>query len=177
MKTASWNAIRTHYRRNCSDIMQAGQSDWGIDPYAWDHEAGIRLTPIEQSLWSEIRAVGAVMYPQYPVGRFFVDFANPVARVAIECDGAKFHLNPNHDAMRQAEIEAEGWTMYRITGRDCNRYVEAAEDEDGRRKPAENPGYRFVKEIAERHSIVLMPRPECRPTQQQVFARIFGGAA
>jgi hypothetical protein len=36
-------------------------------------------------------SVALVLYPQYPVGRYFVDFGNPVHKVAIECDGARWH--------------------------------------------------------------------------------------
>lgn len=35
------------------------------------------MTPIERWLWADIRHADAVFYPQYPVGNFFVDFANP----------------------------------------------------------------------------------------------------
>jgi very-short-patch-repair endonuclease len=114
-----WDRIRAHYKRHEAAIKAAGASAWGIDAYAWDHNADIRLTPIEAWLWSDIRAIGAVLYPQYPVGRRFVDFGNPVAKVAIECDGAKFHQDKEADAKRQGEIEALGWTVYRLTGREC----------------------------------------------------------
>lgn len=157
MKKPDFNRIREYYRRNTQAIYEAGKSDWGIDVYAWDHEADITLTPIEQALWSDIRAVGVVMYPQYPVCQFFVDFANPVARVAIECDGAAYHADHVKDAKRQAVIEANGWTVYRISGSDCMKNTDYLEDEYGRERIVLSPAYALIKEIAERHGVRFNP--------------------
>lgn len=119
MTKPDFERIKRHYRDNLPAIVSGGANGWGIDPYAWDHEAGISMTPIERALWSDIRAVGLVMYPQFPVGRFFVDFGNPVAKVAIECDGAAWHQDKKRDEERQARIEAMGWTVYRLSGVEC----------------------------------------------------------
>jgi len=160
VKTPDWTAIRQHYRANTQAIYEAGRSMWGIDPYAWEHETDIRLTPIERALWSDIRAVGVVMYPQYPVSRYFVDFANPVARVAIECDGALWHLDAEKDRKRQCEIEAEGWTVYRISGSECLKEGQEVEDESGRRAYRSSEAFRLIRDIAEKHGIRLWsPRP------------------
>lgn len=113
---SKWDRIRAFYKANDEAILRAGRREWGIDPYAWDSEAGIVLTPIEQALWADIRSLGAVLYPQYPVGRRFVDFGNPCAKVAIECDGAKWHTDAAADKARQSELEAEGWDVYRVGG-------------------------------------------------------------
>lgn len=73
-------AIREFYGMAWKDIKAAGATEWGIDPYEVDW---IRLfTPIEFALWHDIRNANAVLYPQYPVGRYLVDFGNPVAQVA-----------------------------------------------------------------------------------------------
>ena len=110
-------AIRGFYRVAIGDIRDAGAAEWGIDPYEVDW---LRIfTPIEQALWHDIRAASAVLYPQFPAGQYFVDFGNPVARVAIECDGALWHQDKEKDQERQRAIEAMGWKVYRITGRDC----------------------------------------------------------
>ena len=153
-----WQAIREHYRRSTLAIYAAGRADWGLDPYAWDHDAGIVLSPIEQALWSDIRAVGVVMYPQYPVDRYFVDFANPVARVAIECDGAAWHRDAAKDSARQADIEANGWTVYRIAGWACNTDTRQGEDEAGRPVVRLGEARQFIQAIAERHGVRYDPR-------------------
>lgn len=112
-----WNRIRKHYARNTPAILKAAANDWAIDPYAWN--GFIELTPIEQALWVDIRSLNAVFYPQYPVGNFFVDFANPVAKVVIECDGRAFHLDKEKDADRDAILNSMGWVVFRFTGSEC----------------------------------------------------------
>jgi len=115
-----WDLVRKFYAHYEPKILAAGANEWGMDTYAWDHEAKIVLTPIEASLWHDIRAADAVLYPQYPVDRFFVDFGNPIAKVAIECDGKTWHQDKAKDDVRQSLIEARGWTVYRFTGSQCH---------------------------------------------------------
>lgn len=113
----NWDLIRRYYADHSPAIVEAGKNNWGIDPYMW--ESVMSMTPIERAFWNDIREEGCVLYPNYPVGRFFVDFANPCARVAIECDGKLFHQDHDKDAARQAEIESMGWRVFRIAGRQC----------------------------------------------------------
>lgn len=143
----------SHYARVRREIMAGQRNEWAIDAYAWDHDAGIVLTPIERGLWHDIRAADLVLYPQWPVAGFFVDFGNPIAMVAIECDGQRFH-NPEKDAERQRRIESAGWTVYRFTGRECNvDCVLEHEDEEGRIKTSLSDTYRRILEIGRRHQI------------------------
>lgn len=115
-----WAAVRAHYADFTPRILAAKANEWAIDPYAWEG-AGIYMTPIERNLWADIRTADVVMYPQYPVGKVFVDFANPVAKVAIECDGKEFHQDVRKDIERDRLLESLGWRVYRITGADCNQ--------------------------------------------------------
>lgn len=87
-----------------------------IDPYFVDWT--LFLTPIEKRIWSLIRTYGIPMFPQYPVGRFFLDFGDPVRKIAIECDGAKWH-DPKKDKKRDTELSDLGWKVYRIQGSEC----------------------------------------------------------
>ena len=111
------SAIRSFYKMAEADILNAGRAEWGIDPYEVDWL--MVFTPIENALWYDIRMSGAVLYPQYPVLNYFVDFGNPVAKVAIECDGAAFHRDTAKDEARQRAIEAAGWSVYRLSGKEC----------------------------------------------------------
>ena len=113
-----WTAIRAHYRLYGKEILSSPKNEWAIDPYLWDNGM-LRMTPIESALWADIRDAGAILYPQYPVLGFFVDFANPVAKIAIECDGAAYHLDREKDAARDDLLNSAGWRVYRISGRDC----------------------------------------------------------
>jgi very-short-patch-repair endonuclease len=76
------------------------------------------LTPIEVGIWHDIRSYGLPFYPQYPVGRYFVDFGDPVRRNAIECDGKQWH-DKKKDAERDRKLGDEGWTVFRFPGKDC----------------------------------------------------------
>lgn len=139
----NWDAIKRYYADFAQAILEAGPNNWGIDPYMW--ESVMTMTPIERAFWNDIREEGCVMYPNYPVGRFFVDFANPCARVAIECDGKAFHQDYEKDRARQKEIEAAGWQVYRLNGRQCmtlDRY-----DEDGEHIEALNAGRSLLRDL------------------------------
>jgi hypothetical protein len=154
-----FEAIKRHYAQYRRQILAAPSDDWAIDAYAWDEPGtGIRLSPIEQALWCDIRQQGLVMYPQYPVAGYFVDFANPVAKVAIECDGAAFHVDAAKDAGRQRHIESKGWMVYRISGADCMKETEVSEDEDGRETVTQSPAWNFIAFISRSHSVAYGSR-------------------
>ena len=74
-------ALRQFYRLAAPQIIEAGPREWGIDPYEVDWISV--FTPIELALWHDIRAADLVMYPQYPIAGYFVDFANPAAKVCV----------------------------------------------------------------------------------------------
>jgi len=113
----NWSAIRGHYKWLTPKILQSPRNEWACDPYAWCEVA--TLTPIEDHFWCEVRSIDAVVYPQYPIGKHFVDFANPVAKVVFECDGAAFHLDQEKDDRRDLELVEKGWTVYRVAGWQC----------------------------------------------------------
>lgn len=125
MSAPRWDEIRAHYRHHRAEIMASDRAEFGIDPYAWDRL--IQMTVIEDWMWCHCRDLGIVVYPQYPVGQFFVDFANPRAHVAIECDGAAYHRDFDADKRRQQKIQAMGWTVYRFTGRECKEANEGGD--------------------------------------------------
>lgn len=149
----SWKrfkAIRAFYREVQTELRSAPAHVWAIDPYTVDWTK--IFTPIEFGLWIDIRAEGAVLYPQYPVGRYFADFANPAARVVIECDGAKWHTDAEKDSERQQHIEAMGWHVYRITGRGCLEPDEIEHEEDEERfVPNPDRAAFFIRDIARTH--------------------------
>ena len=146
-----WDAIRRFYELWNPVLLRHRQDEWAMDAYEWDNGM-LRMTPIEQWLWADIRNNSAVLYPQYPVGRIFVDFANPVAKVAIECDGAAFHMDKEKDRTRDEMLRSRGWSVYRITGSDCRTESKEETGEPG-------AASEFVRRIAERHSIARCPVP------------------
>lgn len=87
------------------------------DPYKFGFQYG-GMTPIEKNVWNTIRGYGLELYPQFPVGKYYLDFANPFLKVAIEVDG-KEHLDPERiakDAKRTYELSLAGWEIVRIPG-------------------------------------------------------------
>jgi very-short-patch-repair endonuclease len=106
-----WSIIREYYELR-KDRIFAGH----FTPY----ELGLErfLTPIEDWLWQDIRGMGLPFFMQYPVGRRFVDFGDPVQQIAIEADGAAWHT-PEKDAKKDADLAAEGWLVFRVKGRDA----------------------------------------------------------
>lgn len=144
MNKPDWNAIRRHYQSLEPRIMAERKDEWAVDPYAWN--GVLTLTPIEDWLWTHIREASAIFYPQYPAGRFFLDFANPKARVAIECDGAAFHQDIAKDVRRDRELAQLGWQVYRIPGWMC---VRDNYPDTGKAREAA----RFVYRIVLRHEL------------------------
>lgn len=124
----NFEAIKALYRSKDADIRSVAANRYGADPYCWS--GVVDLTPIEYAMWCDFRGLGIVMYPQYPVGRYFVDFGNPVAKVAIECDWAAYHTDKEADKRRHRDIESQGWRVYRFTGRECNEKTEEVYGDD-----------------------------------------------
>jgi very-short-patch-repair endonuclease len=126
-----WQSIRAFYEA-WSSLIIAAPNEWACAPYDWEC-AGVHMTPIEIALWSDIRMEGGVFYPQYPVGRFLVDFANPGKKVVLECDGAAYHLDRAKDLARDEALRADGWAVYRFTGSECMRDAAEVDDAEGYR--------------------------------------------
>jgi very-short-patch-repair endonuclease len=114
--------IRRHYTKELPQMMAEYErtGNMHFDPYQLDFTS--TLTPIEQQTWIAIRSYGVPMYPQIPALNYFFDFANPFIKVAIECDGKQYH-DVEKDAKRDARLQAVGWTIYRIPGWQCNKYM------------------------------------------------------
>lgn len=146
-----WNRVLRHYRELEEEFIGKKANVWAFDVYAW-HDV-VQMSPIEDALWFDIRAEGAVLYPQYPVAGYFVDFGNPIAKVAIECDGKEFHKDLKRDEQRQRRIEAAGWTVYRLSGSACVKADEYSDDEDGHAVITLSPARLLVREIAKRHGL------------------------
>lgn len=136
-----WQERFALFRRNYDlkqRMVDAGLSSWEFsDPYEvadWP----MLFTHIEAGFWSDIRAAGLPLWPQLPVGRFFVDFGNPVHRVAVECDGREFHKDKAKDAARDAELSAMGWTVHRIEGWQCMGQALDCDDDVTKEERAEH---------------------------------------
>jgi very-short-patch-repair endonuclease len=116
-KRQRWDFLRSYYAENEAAILEAKPWQWGVPINEVDWRS--MFSPIESAMWDAIRMEGAIFYPQYPVAGFFLDFANPQSRIAIECDGAAWHLDRVKDYERDEKLRHLGWTVFRVTGSKC----------------------------------------------------------
>lgn len=128
--TYPFQKIKDHYEDLLPEIIRSGAKckyKW-TSPYCDEIHWPPMFSPIELSTWQSIRAFGKCpLYPQYPVRRYFVDFGNPVVKVALECDGVKWH-DKQKDEERDKILLDAGWIVYRIGGADCNRVFSQMEE-------------------------------------------------
>ncbi len=132
-ETIPYDLIRQHYERTTPLIFEAASKynyRW-LTPYSRYVDFTRIMTPIEFDAWQAIRCFGLMpLYPQYPVGKYFADFANPVFKITVECDGKEFHQDKEKDRLRDEDFKKLGWTVYRISGADCVRILHLPDYED-----------------------------------------------
>lgn len=76
-----------------------------------------------------------LLIPQYPVGRYRLDFALPGRKIGIELDGFASHSSTRdieNDRRRQRELEALGWRVIRFGGREVHNDAAACAREAAR---------------------------------------------
>jgi len=74
---------------------------------------------IESDLFNALCLLGIEPELQYPISYFRVDMAYPELKLAVECDGHKYHTgekNWSKDKYRQKRIEELGWKFERFQG-------------------------------------------------------------
>lgn len=141
-----WNALRRYYAEITPLINAAPATEWAVDPYEVDWLSV--FTPIEFGIWQDIRALGAVLYPQYPIGKYFADFASPACSIVIECDGFHWHQDKEKDAKREQYMRERGWRIYRITGRACMDTGAYVDGETGEERHHETEGERLLRQLS-----------------------------
>ncbi|TPI07803.1 endonuclease domain-containing protein [Mesorhizobium sp. B4-1-3] len=88
-----------------------------------------QMTDAELKLWNEIHAhrlMGLSFRRQMPVAGYIVDFACPASKLIVELDGSQ-HASPEvaaADAVRDAKLEALGWTILRFWNDDVIRDID-----------------------------------------------------
>ncbi len=77
-------------------------------------------SPIESILYMQLVVDGLlppVIQAQWRVEPYRLDFAIPEGKIAIECDGAKYH-NLEYDSHRDKELRELGWIIFRFSSRE-----------------------------------------------------------
>ena len=128
----------------------------------------IWMSPIEAKLYEAMRREGLSPIPQFCVEGYYVDFAFPDIRMAVEADGAPYHSGDRYERDRKRDwvLRCAGWTVKRFYGSTIHQragncaYVIRKEVE-ARRKPA------FVPQRKEANE----PRAG-KPSSPQFFAGV-----
>lgn len=88
-----------------------GKSSY-VNPYILDWQG--YLNENEFSVFATCRCIGVAFYPQYSVGKFCLDFANPYYKIGIEVDSNTYHTYEK-DLQRDIELKKLGWKIYHLT--------------------------------------------------------------
>ncbi|QNK01998.1 endonuclease domain-containing protein [Dyella telluris] len=85
------------------------------------------MTEAEQLLWRHLRAhrtCDQKFRRQQPIGPYIVDFVHFGARLVIEADGGQ-HNGSADDAVRDAWLKSQGFTVLRFWNNDILQNIEA----------------------------------------------------
>jgi very-short-patch-repair endonuclease len=137
----NYELVKKHYETLTPVICYYGKLDPGgwIDPYVKEIPWTKFFSPIETNAWDDIRGYGRVpLYPQYPIAKYFVDFANPFLKIVIECDGKEFHRDRKKDIARDEDLKTLGWNVFRISGSDCKKIIYPDEYAENYKQQLEN---------------------------------------
>lgn len=78
----------------------------------------IWMSPIEAKLYDAMREIGLSPVPQFRIKAYYVDFAFPEMKLAIEADGAAYHTHERkeRDRKRDGFLWSRGWSVKRFYG-------------------------------------------------------------
>lgn len=110
-------------RASLLGYMQNPPSPFGSSPELSEVSDTERSEPfdslLEQKVFREIKSHGYHVVPQYEVGHYTLDLVvvDDGARIAVECDGHRFHTSPGQvasDARRDHQLARMGWEVIRV---------------------------------------------------------------
>ena len=104
---------KTNYRRIQNEASSRPESVQVPTP-----AGNIWMSPIELKLYEAMRREGLSPTPQFCIEEYFVDFAFPDVRVAVEADGAAYHQGERRerDHKRDWVLRRQGWKVLRFHG-------------------------------------------------------------
>src|SRR6266498_5536117 len=108
--TDKWGYIRQVYMELLPDILEKAKKNvtkWAVSyPLDWMQV----FSDAERICWESIRSKRIVLYPQFPVFNYFIDFGHPYLRIGLEVDG-KDHHDPEKDKKRDELFWRIGWKV------------------------------------------------------------------
>lgn len=87
-------------------------------------------SPIEEYLLGAIAREGLTKHcrPQFEIGKCRVDFAFPIANLAVECNGREYHFTEQEqierDQRRDKYLARKGWRVLHIEGLAIRRNID-----------------------------------------------------
>jgi very-short-patch-repair endonuclease len=82
------------------------------------------ITKIEKMIRDELLKRNIKFKMQYKILSYWVDFAFPGFKLAVECDGKRWHSTKKqklNDKKRDSKITRLGWTIKRFKGKEINK--------------------------------------------------------
>lgn len=89
-------------------------------------------SPAERLLYDELLRHEIDVTPQFNIGAYFLDFAVPEKKIAIEVDGHDFRKTKEqraHDAKRDRYLQSLDWKVFRYTGSEVYQTLDMCRDE------------------------------------------------
>jgi very-short-patch-repair endonuclease len=121
------NEVREYYQGFEHLIIKSTIRGQWQNTYAFDWASS--FSDAEYQAWQVIRTIGrCLLYPQYPVDKYFVDFGNPYYKIALEVDGKEFHLDKEKDKARDSRLLEFGWKTFRVTGAEAYKQIPGIEE-------------------------------------------------
>ena len=104
---------KTNYRRIQNEASSRPESVRVPTP-----AGNIWMSPIEVKLYEAMRREGLSPTPQFCIEGYFVDFAFPEGRVAVEADGASYHQGERRERDRKRDwvLRRHWWEVLRFYG-------------------------------------------------------------
>lgn len=127
--TDQFKAVREFYELIYDDILECAETNPRSIAWLYEFEFIDKFTHIERHTWNALRTEGVPAYPQFPVGKYFIDFGIPSFKIGIEADGKDFH-NEDRDFKRDTDLLRMGWLIFRISGSDTCRILSNPEYND-----------------------------------------------
>jgi very-short-patch-repair endonuclease len=79
-------------------------------------------SPLERALARELDKQHIPYVREFVISHTHVDFAFPDSKVAVECDGWRYHHDRKaHDARRDAFLKSQGWSVLRFSGEEIRK--------------------------------------------------------
>lgn len=104
---------RRTYRKIQDEAAERTESTQVETPYG-----KIWMSPIELELYEAMRRKGLSPEPQLCIKGYFVDFAFPDVKLAVEADGVTYHEGEHSDRDHERDniLRSAGWTIKRFYG-------------------------------------------------------------